>query len=108
MYILPRGGNALWYWDCNSIRAFFTVSKQYFWGKAFKYNDIKPVYTIVIYEKSLPVFHEVPRAYIHKGKTVFDTGLKVELLQKYWLAALDVFREIAYLKKSLRESNTVV
>lgn len=65
-------------------------------GKAFKYNDIKPVYTIVIYEKSLPVFHEVPGAYIHKGKTVFDTGLKVELLQKYWLVALDVFREIAY------------
>ena len=65
-------------------------------GKNFKYSDIKSVYTIVIYEKSLKPFHEVPGAYIHKGKTVFDTGLEVELLQKYWLVALDVFKEIAY------------
>ncbi len=65
-------------------------------GKNFKYSDIKSVYTIVIYEKSLKPFHEVPGKYIHKGKTVFDTGLKVELLQKYWLIALDVFKEISY------------
>ncbi len=65
-------------------------------GKNFVYGDIKPVYTIVIYEKSQEAFHQVPGKYIHKGETVFDTGLKVELLQKYWLIALDVFKEIAY------------
>ncbi len=65
-------------------------------GKNFMYSDIKPVYTIVIYEKSQEVFHQVPGTYIHKGETVFDSGLKVELLQKYWLIALDVFKEISY------------
>ena len=65
-------------------------------GRLFKYNDIRPVYTIIIYEKSLPVFHKVPGKYIHKGETVFNTGLQVELLQKYWLIALDVFKEISY------------
>lgn len=65
-------------------------------GKLFKYNDIRPVYTIIIYEKSLEAFHKVPGKYIHKGETVFDTGLQVELLQKYWLIALDVFKEISY------------
>ena len=67
-------------------------------GKDFKYLDMKPVYTIVIYEKSARVFHKHPKDYIHHGVTAFDTGLEVELLQEYWLIALDVFREFPYPK----------
>ena len=67
-------------------------------GKDFKYNDIKKVYTVIFFEKSLPVFHDADQAYIHIGKTVFDTKLKLELLQEYCLIALDVFREIPYPK----------
>ena len=36
--------------------------------------------------------------YVHIGKTTFDTGLSLELLQEYCLVALDVFREIPYPK----------
>ena len=67
-------------------------------GKEFKYNDIKKVYTIILYEKSTSEFHMIPDKYVHLGKTVFDTGLPLELLQEYCLVALDVFREIPYSK----------
>ena len=67
-------------------------------GKEFKYNDIKKVYTIILYEKSTSEFHMIPDKYVHIGKTVFDTGLPLKLLQEYCLVALDVFREIPYSK----------
>lgn len=65
-------------------------------GKCFRYSDIKKVYTIVIFEKSSRTFHEKEKIYIHRGRTEFDTGLKLEFLQEYCLVALDVFREIPY------------
>lgn len=37
-------------------------------------------------------------AYFHHGKTTFDTGLPLELLQEYFLISLDVFRENGYAK----------
>lgn len=67
-------------------------------GKNFKYDDIKKVYTVIFFEKSISIFHETEQAYIHRGRTVFDTNLKLELLQEYCLIALDVFREIPYPK----------
>ena len=67
-------------------------------GKDFQYADIKPVYTIVIYEKSAGAFHKHPDTYIHHGSMTFDSGLNLELLQEYWLIALDVFREFPYPK----------
>ena len=39
-----------------------------------------------------------PPCYIHYGKTTFDTGLKLELLQEYCLIALDEFRKHPYPK----------
>lgn len=65
-------------------------------GKDFAYKDLRKVYTIVIYEKTEAIFHKLPDHYIHRGKVVFDTGLKLELLQEYYLVALDVFRNISY------------
>ena len=67
-------------------------------GQEFKYRDIKKVYTIIIFEKSIQTFHEDEQEYIHMGKTVFNTNLKLELLQEYCLIALDVFRKIPYPK----------
>ena len=40
---------------------------------------------------------ELP-CYIHYGKTTFDTGLKMELLQEYCLIALDEFQNYPYPK----------
>ncbi len=34
--------------------------------------------------------------YLHFGKTVFDTGLELELLQRFYLISLDVFQENKY------------
>jgi hypothetical protein len=65
-------------------------------GKNFKYNDLKQVYTIVIYEKTTKEFHQHKPAYIHHGEMTFDTGLKLNMLQHSYLIALDTFRECGY------------
>lgn len=61
--------------------------------KKFTYRDIKDVYVIVLFEKSTKEFHEKNDAYIHYGKTKFDTGLQLNTLQKYILIPLDIFKE---------------
>ena len=68
-------------------------------GRGFTYRDIKKVYVIVIFERSMGMFHEMPDRYIHYGKTIFNTGLKMELLQEYCLIALDVFTGFPYAKE---------
>ena len=66
--------------------------------KNFKYSDMKKVYTIVLYEKTEGDFKDpmLQGAYIHHGKTRFDTNLKLNLLQEYFLIALDVFGQNGY------------
>ena len=56
------------------------------------YDIVKPVYTIVIMEKSLKVFHE-SRDYIHHFKQRSDTGLELELVQYYDYICLDMFKK---------------
>lgn len=68
-------------------------------GSRFTYRDIKKVYVIVIFEQSMGMFHEISDNYIHYGKTIFNTGLKMELLQEYCLIALDVFSSFPYAKE---------
>ena len=67
-------------------------------GRAFTYQDIRKVYVIVLFEKSPGIFHKTHYAYLHHGKTRFDTGLEMELLQEYFFIALDVFRKFPYPK----------
>ena len=62
--------------------------------KVFSYKDIKSVYTIVFFETSIKEFHEYSQNYIHKFKQQSDTGLELELLQKYVFIPLDIFRGI--------------
>ena len=62
-------------------------------GKDFSYRDIKSVYTIILFEKSTREFHEFPKNYIHNFHQVSDTGLKMELLQKYLFIPLDIYRK---------------
>lgn len=64
--------------------------------KSFSYKDIKKVYVIVLFEKSTSFFSQFPGIYLHHGKTVFDSGLNMELLQEYYLIALDVFQKVPY------------
>ena len=69
-------------------------------GNAFTYKDLKTVYTIVMFENSPNECKktQVSDIYLHHGKTVFDTGIKLNLLQEFYVVALDVFRESKYAK----------
>ena len=70
--------------------------------KHFSYKDIMPVYTVVIFEQSPKELREAKKHYIHKSKTVFDTGIKVNLLQNFIFISLDNFRDI--LQNRIEES----
>ncbi|MBQ7708196.1 MAG: PD-(D/E)XK nuclease family transposase [Lachnospiraceae bacterium] len=63
-------------------------------GKKFNYKDIMPVYTIVIFEESPAELRTVNDYYIHKSKTIFDSGAKVNLLQNFIFISLDNFKNI--------------
>ena len=70
--------------------------------KKFSYRDIKNVYTIVLFEKSPKEFHKFPEKYWHFFEQKSNTGLKVELLQKYVLIPLDIFVECQH-NKDIKE-----
>ena len=55
----------------------------------FTYKDVKGVYTIVLMEKSPAVFQKYPDEYIHIFMQKADTGLEMDLLQKYIFIPLD-------------------
>ena len=59
----------------------------------FSYQDIKPVYTIILFERSTKEFHAYPETYIHSFKQQSDTGIPSELLQEYTYIPLDIFRK---------------
>ena len=61
--------------------------------KKFSYRDVKPVYTIVLFETSTKEFHEFPDVYVHRFGQKSDTGLKAELLQKYIFIPIDIFKK---------------
>lgn len=59
----------------------------------FSYKHIKSVYTIVLFEKSSREFHEFPDNYIHKFQQQSNTGMKLDLLQKFTFVSLDIFQK---------------
>ncbi len=61
--------------------------------KKFSYRDIKSVYTIVLFEKSPKEFHDFLEEYYHFFEQKSNTGLEMELLQKYLFIPLDIFRK---------------
>lgn len=75
--------------------------------KAFKYQDIKKVYTIVFLEKSTKEFHQFSDTYIHHSKQTFDTGLNLNLLQEFTFIALDIFRK-TYQNKNMSRCMTCI
>ena len=67
---------------------------------SFTYNDLKKVYTIVFFEATTMDFKAdyLEGNYLHIGTTTFNTGLNINMLQEYYIIALDVFRENIYPK----------
>ena len=78
-------------------------------GEAFTYNDLKKVYTIIIFENSpAELKREVVKDYyVHFGRTVFDSEIQMDMLQEFYLIPLDVFQKSYYskAKKELNELN---
>lgn len=73
------------------------VTRQYATGRGQQKSDmnfgfVKPVYTIVIMEKSAGELKESD-AYIHHFRQRSDTGAELELLQYYDYVCLDKFRQ---------------
>lgn len=64
----------------------------------FTYDMIKPVYTIVFFEHSPEVFHTFPNDFIHIFNQQSNTGLSVELLQRYIFIPLDIFKQVRHNK----------
>ena len=46
-----------------------------------------------MFESSPEEFHEFPEVYIHRSEQKSDTGIKVELLQKYVFIPIDIFKK---------------
>lgn len=61
--------------------------------KKFHYKDIKSVYTVVLLERSPEEFWKYPDTCIHKFEQKSDTGMELELLQRYIFVSLDIFRK---------------
>ncbi len=75
-------------------------------GKSFTYKDVKNVYTIVLFEKSERRYHDFSKEiYIHHIEPKSDTGLEVNLLQKYTYICLDIFRNVIQNKDREIENN---
>lgn len=70
--------------------------------ETFSYRDIKDVYTIVFFEKSTKEFHKYPDVYIHYFQQTSDSGLQMELLQKYVFIPLDIFGK-SHQNKSIQD-----
>ena len=70
--------------------------------KKFSYLDIKNVYTIVLFEKSPKEFKNFPDVWYHYFEQSSDTGIRLELLQKYLFIPLDIFRKSQHNKEEDR------
>lgn len=62
--------------------------------KNFKFNQMKPVYLIVLLEKSTSEFWEVAPTFIHRLQNTFDSGVKVNMLSNLIYISLDMFQEV--------------
>lgn len=67
-------------------------------GKQFSYKDIKSTYTIVLFDSSTSCFHKFQTDYLHYFEQKSNTGLELDLLQKFLFIPLDIFRKIQHNK----------
>ena len=60
----------------------------------FKFSHMKPVYLIILMEKSTKEFKVVAPTYIHRFEKSFDSGVEINLLSNLTYISLDTFREV--------------
>ena len=62
--------------------------------KNFKFNQMKPVYLVVILEKSTKEFQQVAPNFMHRLQNSFDSGVHVNLLSNIVYISLDTFGKV--------------
>ena len=62
--------------------------------KKFKFNHMKPVYLVVLLEKSTPEFLAVAPQFIHRLQNTFDSGVDVKMLSNLVYISLDTFDDV--------------
>ena len=62
--------------------------------KDFKFSHMKPVYLVVLLEKSTSEFLAVAPAFIHRLQNSFDSGVNVKMLSNLVYISLDTFRDV--------------
>ena len=72
------------------------------------YKDMRKVHTIILFEDSnKSLISDMNKSlYFHVGKTKFNTGIKIELLQDFVLVSLDTFKKYRY--SDIRKGRTEV
>lgn len=67
-------------------------------NRGITYKNLKKVHTIVFFEQSNSklISGLDERMYFHEGKTRFNSGIKMELLQEFHLISLDTFKKYRY------------
>ena len=72
------------------------------------YKDMRKVHTIILFEDSnKSLISDMDKVlYFHVGKTKFNTGIKIELLQDFVLVSLDTFRKYRY--SDIKEGRTEI
>ena len=70
--------------------------------REFSYRDIRTVYTIILFEHSPKVFQTYSRMYRHCFEQKSDTGIQLEIPQKFIYIPLDIFR-----KKQQNENGSI-
>ncbi len=67
-------------------------------GNNFSYNNIKPVYVIVLMEESAPEFAGISH-YMHKSSVSYDSGIKLNDMTKFIFISLDNFINMRHNKE---------
>ena len=65
-------------------------------GNQFTYRDMKPVYLIVLMEKSSSAFKAVAPHFIHREQITYDSGAKVAYLSNIIYISLDTFKKTSH------------
>lgn len=60
-------------------------------NRSFSYKDVQAVYTIIFFEKSPKQFLEYPEVYRHYFQQKSNSGIEIDLLQKYQYITLDIY-----------------
>ena len=66
--------------------------------KKFSYRDVKPVYTIVLFETSTKEFHEFPHVYVHRFGRDRTRGLRQSCCRNIFLSLLTFLRKHSRIK----------